>query len=341
MEQINKRSKDQVIQFYRGIGCLSIIIYHFLYRYGEIYDLPNYVVNSLSSLGAIGVALFLIITGYFSPSIKKISLADQLKKKLISLYPPYFIAITLAFLVSLLGYLGEDRVVGFKNYLLNVILVNGFISRPYVDGAHWYVTYIVIFTIWFAYFNKKRISNNPMLYEACLIINIIVFFITRYIIGNNLEVLSRFLYIIVGNKFLGFIVIGVCVKFIETSRDRSEKDKWLLVLGSSLLFIFISYRSLVMFMFGVIFTFILYKRNYFSFLTKASVIVWIGDISYGIYLIHQNIGYSIMNYLRINFDVKFEITFVLALTLVVLLGALVLVLSKYIVKIIGVRRDIK
>ena len=48
-----------------------------------------------------------------------------------------------------------------------------------------------------------------------------------------------------------------------------------------------------------------------------------------------------MNYLRINFDVKFEITFVLALTLVVLLGALVLVLSKYIVKIIGVRRDIK
>lgn len=341
MEQINKRSKDKVIQFYRGIGCLSIIIYHFLYRYGEIYDLPNYVVNSLSSLGAIGVALFLIITGYFVVSTKNISLLDQLKKKIISLYPPYFIAITLAFLVSLLGYLGEDRVVGFKDYLLNVILVNGFISRPYVDGAHWYVTYIVIFTIWFAYFNKKRISNNPMLYEVCLIINIIVFFITRYIIGNNFEVLSRFLYIIVGNKFLGFIVIGVCVKFIETSRDRSEKNKWLLVLGSSLLFIFISYRSLVMFMFGVIFTFILYKRKYFSFLTKASVIVWIGDISYGIYLIHQNIGYSIMNYLRINFDVKFEITFVLALTLVVLLGALVLVLSKYIVKIIGVRRDIK
>lgn len=341
MEQINKRSKDKVIQFYRGIGCLSIIIYHFLYRYGEIYDLPNYVVNSLSSLGAIGVALFLIITGYFVVSTKNISLLDQLKKKIISLYPPYFIAITLAFLVSLLGYLGEDRVVGFKDYLLNVILVNGFISRPYVDGAHWYVTYIVIFTIWFAYFNKKRISNNPMLYEVCLIINIIVFFITRYIIGNNFEVLSRFSYIIVGNKFLGFIVIGVCVKFIETSRDRSEKNKWLLVLGSSLLFIFISYRSLVMFMFGVIFTFILYKRNYFSFLTKASVIVWIGDISYGIYLIHQNIGYSIMNYLRINFDVKFEITFVLALTLVVLLGALVLVLSKYIIKIIGVRRDIK
>ena len=341
MEQINKRSKDKVIQFYRGIGCLSIIIYHFLYRYGEIYDLPNYVVNSFSSLGAIGVALFLIITGYFVVSTKNISLLDQLKKKIISLYPPYFIAITLAFLVSLLGYLGEDRVVGFKDYLLNVILVNGFISRPYVDGAHWYVTYIVIFTIWFAYFNKKRISNNPMLYEVCLIINIIVFFITRYIIGNNFEVLSRFSYIIVGNKFLGFIVIGVCVKFIETSRDRSEKNKWLLVLGSSLLFIFISYRSLVMFMFGVIFTFILYKRKYFSFLTKASVIVWIGDISYGIYLIHQNIGYSIMNYLRINFDVKFEITFVLALTLVVLLGALVLVLSKYIVKIIGVRRDIK
>lgn len=341
MEQINKRSKDKVIQFYRGIGCLSIIIYHFLYRYGEIYDLPNYVVNSLSSLGAIGVALFLIITGYFSPSIKKISLADQLKKKLISLYPPYFIAITLAFLVSMLGYLGEDRVVGFKDYLLNVILVNGFISRPYVDGAHWYVTYIVIFTIWFAYFNKKRISNNPMLYEACLIINIIVFFITSYIIGNNLEVLSRFLYIIVGNKFLGFIVIGVCVKFIETSRDRSEKNKWLLVLGSSLLFIFISYRSLLMLIFGGIFTFILYKRNYFSFLTKSSVIIWIGDISYGIYLIHQNVGYSIMNYLRINFDMKFEIIFIIALTLVILLGALVLVLSKYIVKIIGVRRDIK
>ena len=136
-------------------------------------------------------------------------------------------------------------------------------------------------------------------------------------------------------------MIGVCVKFMETSRDRSEKNKWLLVLGSSLLFIFISYRSLVMFMFGVIFTFILYKRNYFSFLTKASVIVWIGDISYGIYLIHQNIGYSIMNYLRINFDVKFEITFVLALTLVVLLGALVLVLSKYIVKMIAGRREIK
>ena len=334
MEYIKKR--DKVIQFYRGIGCIAIISYHFLYRYGEIYNLPNTSIKALSLLGVIGVALFFVLTGYFGASSKKISLTNQLKKKLINLYPAYFIAVTLSFLISRFGYLGEERVVGLKDFLLNLILINGFISKPYVDGAHWYITYIMVFFVYFAYFNKKKISDNPMVYLLCLVINIIVFSMNYIFINDNFYNLSKLLYILVGNKYLGFVVVGVCIKYIESVKDRKEKNKWLFVLGSAFIFILIFYKSIEIFLGGIGVFILLYKRKYFSVLSRVSSIVWIGDISYGVYLIHQNVGYSIMNYLRLNFNVEIvSILFCITSILVISLGALIILLSKKLKKMIN------
>ncbi|MBE6050943.1 MAG: acyltransferase [Clostridium sp.] len=337
MKYIKKKSKDKVIQFYRGIGCISIISYHFLYRYGEIYNLNNSSISVLSSLGVIGVALFLVLTGYFGVSSKDISVKDQLKKKVISLYPAYFLAVTLSFLISRLGYLGEERIVGFKDYLLNITLINGFISKPYVDGAHWYITYILVFSICFSYLNKKKVSNKPMLYLLWLSINAVIFFANRIFIGDSFPSLGKLLYILVGNKYLGFIVVGVCIRYIERTKDKKEKNKWILVLISALIFVLIFYRSISVFIFGIIFSFILYMRSYFSILSRFTGVVWIGDISYGIYLIHQNIGYSIMNYLRIEFNIEsIFILFFVAFIVAILLGLLIMLASKNLLKIFKV-----
>ena len=54
-------------------------------------------------------------------------------------------------------------------------------------------------------------------------------------------------------------------------------------------------------------------------LERCKWIIVIGDVSYVIYLIHQNIGYMIMNYFKLNFNYNTIISLFLTTILVLIL----------------------
>lgn len=48
--------------------------------------------------------------------------------------------------------------------ILNLTFINGFMGSPYVDGAHWYLTTFISFTIISGIGKKLKIEKNHFLF---------------------------------------------------------------------------------------------------------------------------------------------------------------------------------
>ena len=129
--------KNKGINSLKGILMLMIMFYHYTYRFQELYGISTIYFPTLDTWGTFGVICFFIISGYFIfPKNPNISAKNLLKKRLARLIPAYLLCVTVTFVcINLVGL--TNRAVGFADYIFNLLMLNGFIGVPYVDGAHW------------------------------------------------------------------------------------------------------------------------------------------------------------------------------------------------------------
>ncbi len=159
----------------------------------------------------------------------------------------------------------------------------------HVDGAHWYLTYLIIFYIISAiYISCFRDKLNKGKY----------YFIVILIINNLLNIMSsyysrlEYLYILTGGDYLGYLLIGISLKFILTENKKQLTNY--IIFFMSIVNIIISSNIIVfigIFIFTVIFI-ILIKYPIKS--CKLHLLLYMGKTSFIQYLIHQNIGYIIL-----------------------------------------------
>ena len=291
--------KNKRIEVSRGILILMILFFHYTYRFSEIYNINTINFFSLDSWGTVGVGCFFIITGFFIvPSvIEKFKLKNYILKKLLRIYPAYLFCMTLTFIsVKIWGL--EGRETNFIDYLLNVVMLNGFINVNYVDGAHWYLTYLIIFYIIIGIF-VKYIKNSKKYLVVWLIIKDAIKVITFFF--HNLNPI----YMIIGGNYVEFIIIGISLKEIlkdynvKHNLKKSIKDKYIYycliaisLLQISVLFNFDILIGIILFI--GIFIFWGVKQNDKKEISNFNILYFIGCISYIIYLIHQNVGYQIL-----------------------------------------------
>ena len=91
----------------RGIAAISVVIYHFCYRYPELYGGNQF---NLAFLGKYGVPFFFIISGFviFWTLDRLKKPVDFIVSRFSRLYPIYWICLTITFLtVTIYGL--EDR----------------------------------------------------------------------------------------------------------------------------------------------------------------------------------------------------------------------------------------
>jgi len=281
--------RNKNVDMLRGLLILMIMFYHYTFRFSEIYGYKTIEFWSLKDWGTIGVGCFFIISGYFlipKKGFKNINLS-WLKQKFLRLFPLYFITITITFLITnLLGLPGKE--VSFFEYLLNIPFINGIINTPYVDGAHWYLTYLIIFYILFYLMSclvkfKKNLNADKMLLML-LLINLVFKFLN-----------ISFIYKLLGGDYLVFILIGIFIK-----KDLQGKLFYLHIF----LFLLLVYFNFGMVVCGFIIAFILmfsFIINIKEDLTRNNPLYFVGEISYPIYLLHQNLGYVLLfNFMKLN-----------------------------------------
>ena len=292
MEQIaikDKRTKKNTqIEGLRGIAILIIVAFHIFDRFQQIYF--DRSILWMNNFGTLGTTIFLLISAFFlvhsNQTIHTLREAvNTFIKKLIRLWPCYAVCITMTFLLSRVLYLPE-RTVSWGDYLFNVLLLNRFFNIPFVDGAHWYLGVLLSATIILIVLDLLKLKNNPV----------------AYLVWIGLEILVDFCGIfkeayILGGPFVGCLCIGISIRALYENSIGGGQNKniggWIIVILSSLIYtgwargVVCALEILIV---APIFILAVFeKARIFDF----KVFRKIGESSYPIYLIHQNVGFML------------------------------------------------
>ena len=302
MSGINRRI--QGLDYIRGVACLMVIFYHYTTRFIEIYPQYSEEWKFEMSLGYIGVSAFFLLSGYLAigGAGKKQSLNMYIKKKIIRLYPCYWIGIILTFVVTKI--LLADRSVSLIEAVINLTMLQSFLGVNAVDGAYWTLANELIFYGFVALILIK-LKQNKNFYIwgiAWLIIQVVA----QILLNKNTLlylVVNKLLMVQYAHMFLagGFVF---CI-FNENSYDRKNRILMKIALCVCIVMQFlifgieygIFFLLEIIFLIGII-QFEKKEKNYPDILILTlKPLSFIASISYPLYLIHQNIGYAIIIYL--------------------------------------------
>lgn len=278
--------RNTTVDIIRGILILCIIFYHYTYRFYELYNIRIINFPTLNKWGSMCVGAFFIISGYFlrlSQSKKDYSLKNRLYK----LYIPYLICLIIIYtVVNIFGL--QNRESSILDFILNILMINGILGTAYVDGAHWYLTYLMLYTIMFYLINKLKNKNIPL--GIWLGLN----FVLRIIYHFKSIKLFQCLFIVSGGGYIAFVMLGYLLK-LKGGEQCNTIELFMILFCLCEILVF---SGVIVFAFSLIFTFIftLILNNKISL--KNKFLLSIGNISYELFLIHQNIGYIIL--LKIN-----------------------------------------
>src|SRR5438105_3648135 len=112
----------------RGLAALSIVLFHYLSRYDQIYT-PRGDVPFGFSYGANGVALFFVISGFvIFMTLKRCKTAlDFLVSRFSRLFPAYWAAALLTYAVGSVSPLPE------QHYTITQLLFNGTMLQGFMN----------------------------------------------------------------------------------------------------------------------------------------------------------------------------------------------------------------
>ena len=198
-----KERNNQVEGIHR-LGALMIVLFHYLYRYPVLYNVGGTPYFLIEHWGTVGVALFFVISGYytFSNDKREFSVKKFFSNKFINIYIPYAISVVLVFtVVRIVGL--DGRSTSILDAILNLLCINGFISVPYVEGAHWYMTYLLVTYLYICIIKKFKFENTIWVLPSVISISLILKVIGKFSpepINHVMTVLSG------GNAIISFLI---------------------------------------------------------------------------------------------------------------------------------------
>ncbi len=276
----------------RGIAALFVLFSHYTYLYDVIYGYKFDYLN-LKYLGGVAVQIFFILSGFliYYSIIKSNSGIEFLKKRFIRLYPSYWTCLTITFVTVFIFGLPTLQV-SFRDALFGLTMLPQLFGALKVDNSYWtLVPEFFFYVMMYVLFVSKKVDKIHWLAPTWLLLSL--FHIHVY----HLKGIGLLLNLDYSPCFLA----GILVQNLKD--NHKQYLLWIYFLLCFLLRIslddFDIYSSISTF-----FVFSLFIVFVFSELTflQNKVFLYFGVISYPLYLIHQNIGFIIINYTVKYFD---------------------------------------
>jgi len=285
------KSRLQALDALRGIAAFGVVLFHYLPYYNELYG-HSFTPPELLEFGRYGVHLFFMLSGFvIYMSLERTENAEQFGlARAFRLLPALWVGIILTFLtVHLLG--PDDRSVPLGSALMNFTLLHSYFNHAHVDGAYWSLVIEVTFYAWMAilFYTFKRWQQLRIALFSWIIIS--------YIMVINLENMSpAFTFIKNDLLFVSFAPLFISgILLYRWHKAGSLPAAEVLFLALSISHAVIAYPEpfnlFVLACYGI---FILAISGYLNFIVNRATL-WLGSLSYSLYLIHQNIGYGIID----------------------------------------------
>lgn len=317
MPQSNRPSARLVqVDALRGLAALSVVFFHYTTRFAELYE-PAGRTALQFRLGHYGVNLFFIISGFvIYMTLERTSRPmDFVVSRFSRLFPAYWVAIGLTFAIThLLGL--PHKLVDSATALANMAMVHGLFGVPHVDGVYWTLEIELLFyTGMFALYRLRWLDriHIPLLALLALATG---YGVVLALTGK--PILPWRAYHLLILRFLPWFALGISIYlWLHPGRARSRGQAPLIAAGALLTIGLVDGIGLLLLGQGLALL-VFWAADGRLGLLQARALAWLGAISYPLYLLHENIGWSVLlrlDALGVRGDVALAATLVLALAL--------------------------
>lgn len=323
------RHKERFLELdaLRGIAALVVILFHLTGGYVES--------TSLFKLGTTGVDLFFIISGFvIFMSLNSITKSiDFVINRISRLYPTYWTSVSFTFLLIITKtILYDDFSLGtsFLTYLANMTMFQFYLRVPDIDGPYWTMIIEMIFYIFMILLFQFRMLNKIVFIGFLICIYSLV---STYLLFD-LTIIRKLFYGIPLLQFFPLFFAGILFFKMYSQVEKRVLYSVLLIFclfsqialfdysGRSNGFInWIQYSLMLTIYFTLFFLFIFGKLKFI----KNRITVFLGKISFSLYLIHQYISiHLIIPYFHDILEINFWVVLLLInIPLVVLIATII------------------
>ncbi len=278
----------------RGLAALMVVLFHYTTRFQQLFGHPNQLPIEFP-YGYYGVQLFFMISGFviFMSVETTKCVADFLISRFSRLFPAYWVAVILTYsIVS--TFLLPGREVTIATAILNLSMLQEWLGRPHVDGVYWTLTlelsfYVIMLSI-FYYNLLNRIEIISVFWLVCMLA---VYGIEGQA-GVHFPYMFKTLFLL---EYANLFIAGIM--FYRWYYYRNMPVTYAILLTSLAVQLVIHgwISAFVCSLFSVFFYFAVINKGFLSKVLAFKPLVFLGGISYSLYLLHQNIGYVLIRVL--------------------------------------------
>lgn len=306
--KISSRIKE--LDSLRAIAAISVMLFHYTYGFNHS-DTHTFLHK-----GFMGVELFFVVSGFvIFMTLQNTKRPKQfIVSRFARLYPAYWFSVVLSLIIfSIPFFFNTQLQPSFKvnsidtlKFFSNLTMFQSYFGIEDIDGAYWTLsvelTFYIVMLLLFITRKIEKVDCYGWIYV------ILLFLTYKYLKGVDLN------YIRYGLFFLsGIIYYNIYNEGLDLKKKHFQ---YLLLFFTLLLNVKYFYHNLseqliVFVIYAVFMLLALHKLEWFSF----RPLVFLGQISYSMYLLHENIGsviFNVLDYLRVeNLSLKIITSFII------------------------------
>lgn len=354
----SQSSRLYELDVFRGIAAFSVLIFHYTSQYATLFQ-HSPELWFYFSMGRHGVEFFFMISGFvILMSLERTKRGlDFVMGRISRLYPAYWTAIILTFLVVTLTQTPKLQVDAIAA-LANFTMLQGFFGISHVDDVYWTLQIeLCFYVLMFALYQAKLLKHVEKIALGWLVVAIVLgvkTYTARWgTVADTItpEVLSGSVPTALGDLPLMMAATksqasGIAAQLREFVREfflfkyahlftlgiilyRAKQQgftlfRWI-VIAVCILTQKIAYSSetsweTTLFVTAFTLAFYLAIQGHLKFV-NFKPLIYLGTISYSLYLVHQNIGYSIIRSLyQFQVNPNLSILIATAISLLIAVG---------------------
>jgi peptidoglycan/LPS O-acetylase OafA/YrhL len=278
----------------RGLAALAVVAFHYttFYQQEQGHVLP---LGFGFPAGNYGVHLFFMISGFviFMTLERTRTAMDFVVSRFSRLFPAYWAAMAITMVVVFTLGMPKQRI-GIADLAANLTMLQGFLGFDNLDGSYWTLQVELFFyvqmLVWWVSGQLKRIH---WIIAAWLLVAVVYAETTQHQL--HFSYIVREMLIV---RHIPFFAIGILFYRICTR----PQELWLNLALMALSLIAISVSLAPVFLVAGLVCctiFALFITGQLRWL-RARAFVFLGQISYSLYLLHQAIGYALIHRLEAN-----------------------------------------
>lgn len=273
----------------RGLAALSVVLFHYTTRYNEYFGHSKALIFNFQ-YGHYGVLLFFMISGFviFMTLEKTKSASDFIISRFSRLYPAYWAAIGLTYAAVSIADIPKLKI-SAKTAAFNLTMLQSFFDVSNVDGVYWTLQVELLFyVIMLLLFKMKALDRIKLIISFWLLLGLVFMFFENLLGIKMSDTVSKLLIL----RYIPFFAIGMLFYDMRKTKTASVQNYFMILLCVMTVMIYGGFfEGFLALFFCMIFS--LFVKGNATFIGNR-VFVFLGTISYPLYLLHQKIGYCLI-----------------------------------------------